>query len=71
MLKVLLTKKQFILNLENMYNDVLGVGGARLEDELASVVARHVEVVEHGARASCDDAGRDHLSVHSHHEQQY
>lgn len=53
-----------------MYN-VLGVGGARLEDELAGVVTRHVEVVEYGARASCDDARRDHLSVHSHHEQQY
>ena len=51
-----------------MYNDVLGVGRARLEDELARVVTRHVEVVEYGPRASRDDTRRHHLSVHSHHE---
>lgn len=60
--------KQFILSLKNMYIDVLGVGGAWLEDELARVVTGHVEVVEHGPRASRDDARSHHLSVHSHHE---
>lgn len=49
----------------------LGGSGPRLENELASVITRHVEVNQDSSGAGRDDRGRHHLLVDTQDEEQY